>query len=325
MSTTEIASGAGAVIDVTQIEPRLKHPTIFKNFDALQAGESFTILNDHDPKPVYYQLLGERGNIFTFEYLEAGPEWWRIKIAKNKADGNNEITVGSIAAKDYRKAEVFKKMGIDFCCGGDKSLKEASEEAGIALTDLEKALQNADTTSPAASMDYNKWSLDFLSDFIVNTHHQYIRDNAEIINNLAQKVAQRHGSSHAELPELALKVNHFLQDLLEHTLKEEEVLFPNIKQLVAHQKDPVKYPAMPGKVSPAIKAMQAEHDQAGTELHFFRKTTKDYTLPPDGCNSYQYLFEKMKEFEDDMFRHIHLENNILFPKAVQLEKEITGS
>jgi regulator of cell morphogenesis and NO signaling len=322
MNTTEIASGAGAEIDVTQIEPRLKHPTIFKNFDALQPGESFIIRNDHDPKPVYYQLLGERGNIFTFEYLEAGPEWWRIKIAKNKVDGKNEITVGDIAAKDYRKAEVFKKMGIDFCCGGKKSLKEASEEAGIALPELEKALREADTVSPAASMDYNKWDLDFLSDFIVNTHHRYIRDNAEIINNLAQKVAQRHGDSHPELKELALKVNHFLQDLLEHTLKEEEALFPNIKQLSAHQKNPAKYPAIPGGISVAIKTMQAEHDLAGADLHFFRKATKDYALPTDACNSYQYLFEKMKEFEEDTFRHIHLENNILFPKAVQLEREM---
>lgn len=111
-------------LDVTKIEPRLKHPTIFEHFDALKAGESFAIHNDHDPKPLYYQLLGQRGNIFSWEYLQAGPEIWLVKIEKNKADeaGNIE-TVGNIAAKDYRKAEVFKKFGIDFCCAGNRSLK----------------------------------------------------------------------------------------------------------------------------------------------------------------------------------------------------------
>src|SRR5690606_28825996 len=98
-------------LDVTKIEPRLKHPTIFEHFDALTAGQSFTIHNDHDPKPLYYQLPGERGNVFTWEYLQSGPEVWLVKIAKNKADEDGNIeTVGSIAAKDYRKAEVFKKF-----------------------------------------------------------------------------------------------------------------------------------------------------------------------------------------------------------------------
>src|SRR5690606_19598496 len=100
-----------ALLDVTRIEPRLKHPTIFEHFDALEAGEDFTILNDHDPKPLYYQLLGERGNCFTWEYLEAGPQWWRVRISKPASDGQQE-TVGEIAAKDIRKAETLKKLGI---------------------------------------------------------------------------------------------------------------------------------------------------------------------------------------------------------------------
>jgi regulator of cell morphogenesis and NO signaling len=117
------------VLNVTLIEPRLKHPTIFKHFDALKEGEAFQILNDHDPKPLYYQLLGERGNIFTWSYLEQGPQWWKVQIKKN--DLANGETVGEIAAKDIRKAEVFKKYGIDFCCGGKKSLKQVCEEKGL--------------------------------------------------------------------------------------------------------------------------------------------------------------------------------------------------
>lgn len=303
-------------LDVTQIEPRLKHPTIFKYFDDLKAGESFIIHNDHDPKPLYYQLLGERGPIFTWEYLEAGPQAWLVQIAKNKADEDGNIeTVGSIAAKDYRKAEVFKKYGIDFCCGGEKSLKEASAEAGISEELLKAELEKADTTVDTASQDYNKWKLDFLADFIVNTHHQYVRDSAPVIIGLAEKVAQHHGSQHAELWPLNERVNAVMKDLLEHVVKEEEILFPAIKALLTSQD-----PKSDASIQSVIDLMHAEHDHAGEDLRYLRKITHDYTLPADACNSYNYLFEKLKEFENDLFKHIHLENNILFPKAIALQK-----
>src|SRR5690606_9100747 len=130
-----------AVLDVTQIEPRLKHPTIFEQFDALERGEHFIIHNDHDPRPLYYQLLGERGNIFTWDYVETGPETWRVEIANPAAP---EETVGEIAAKDMRKADAFKKLGIDFCCGGKKTLKEAAAEAGLTEAQVEEALKRSE-------------------------------------------------------------------------------------------------------------------------------------------------------------------------------------
>ena len=108
------------ILDVTVIEPRLKHPTIFENFDALSEGQAFIIHNDHDPKPLYYQLLGERGNIFRWEYLEEGPEFWKVKISKLDSD-KIDPTIGELVASDYRKAEVFRKFGLDFCCGGKKN------------------------------------------------------------------------------------------------------------------------------------------------------------------------------------------------------------
>jgi len=308
-------------LDVTQIEPRLKHPTIFEHFDALNPGESFIIHNDHDPKPLYYQLLGERGAIFLWEYLQEGPQTWLVKITKNKVNnGGNLETVGSIAAKDYRKAEVFKKLGIDFCCGGEKSLKEASEEVGISEERLKAELEKADTVSASASQDYNKWKVDFLANFIANTHHEYIRENVTVITGLAEKVAQHHGSQHPELWALTKRVNTLMSDLLEHIAKEEKSLFPAIKLLVLNQ-DMGSLNSKENSIRAIIELMHAEHDHAGDDLKYLRKITDGYTLPADACNSYNYLFEKLKEFEDDLFKHIHLENNILFPKSIALEEK----
>src|SRR3954452_17515681 len=110
------------ILDVTKIEPRLKHPTIFEYFDRLDAGEKLIIHNDHDPKPLYYQMLGERGNCFTWKYLLDGPEVWEVEICKNDSEQRAE-TLGEIVKKDLRKAETFKKLGLDSCCGGKKTLE----------------------------------------------------------------------------------------------------------------------------------------------------------------------------------------------------------
>lgn len=306
-----------STLDVTLIEPRLKHPVIFNYFDALQPGESFIIHNDHDPKPLYYQLLGERGNIFTWEYLEHGPESWQVKIEKIRGDKEDE-TVGAIAASDYRKAEVFRKMGIDFCCGGSKTLKQASEQAGISEAVLKHALQEADKAPASHLQDFNQWDPGFLADYIINTHHRYVKDNAAVISALAQKVAQHHGNAHPELIELAARTGLFLNDLLSHLVKEEEVVFPAIKQLAGREKS-LSAAAVP--LVDTIGGMEKEHEAAGDDLRFFRNLSNNYSLPLDACNSYAYLFEKMKEFESDLFLHIHLENNILFPGAIRLEEE----
>ncbi|HET6992662.1 MAG TPA: DUF542 domain-containing protein, partial [Bacteroidia bacterium] len=120
------------IIDVTVIEPHLKHPHIFRKFDALELGDSFVILNDHDPQPLYYQLLAERGAILDWDYLEKGPRTWKVKITRIPEKSGDE-TIGEIVTKDIRKAKVFRKYGIDFCCGGKKNLKDVCEKKNIDL------------------------------------------------------------------------------------------------------------------------------------------------------------------------------------------------
>jgi regulator of cell morphogenesis and NO signaling len=308
-------------LNVTLLEPRQKHPTIFVRFDELEEGESLTIYNDHDPKPLYYQLLGERGNIFTWEYEEQGPEWWRVKISK-RILGENEKTLGQIAAKDLRKAQVFKKYGLDFCCGGKKTVKQACAEKGLDVTKIEQELQQAGKMPSSRPIPYGDWSLDFLADYIVNTHHSYVTKNLPDIRMYAEKVAKVHGNHHPELLRIHQLVEAVNAELTAHMVKEERVLFPYIKELVAANKNTAPlHAAHFGTVQNPINMMEMEHELVGKNLEEIRTLSDNYTLPADACASYSLLYRTLDEFEEDLHLHIHLENNILFPKALEVEKK----
>jgi regulator of cell morphogenesis and NO signaling len=227
-------------------------------------------------------------------------------------------SVGDIASKDLRKAEVFKKWGVDFCCGGKKILIEACKAAEVDVADVIEDLKQTSESAYAPVHDFTTWSLDFLADYIYNVHHKYVRQNAMLIEELADKVAARHGDVHPELRTLSVQLKPFFEDLLHHIEKEEQLVFPYIKKLV---EGGVVDNAFTSIQSP-IQMMEEEHEAAGDELREFRKLTAGYSLPADACNSYRLLFNKIKEFENDLFQHIHLENNILFPKALQLEDEV---
>jgi len=311
------------VLDVTVIEPRLKHPTIFEKFDSLQSGEAFIIYNDHDPKPLYYQLLGERGEIFNWDYLENGPQVWQVKIAK-KTVTDNEETIGQIVARDYRKAQVFKNLGIDFCCGGKKTIAEVCEKKGIAPAEVERQLEAVKGEATNSENDFQNWDLGFLSDYIINTHHRYVRDNTTFILEIAQKVARVHGDRHPELVRVAQLFERIGNDLTLHMVKEEKILFPFIKELAQVYNSGGMLPSANfGKISVPIQVMDSEHEQVGGDFETIREITGNYTLPADACSSYTILFKKLEEYENDLHRHVHLESNILFPKAIQLEKELS--
>ena len=308
------------ILNVTLLEPRKKHPTIFDRFDELAEGKSLTIHNDHDPKPLYYQLLGERGNIFTWEYLEQGPEWWKVKITK-RISGETDETLGQIAAKDLRKAQVFKKYGLDFCCGGKKTVKEACAEKGLDVTKVEQELQHADKMPASRPIPYDDWNLDFLADYIVNTHHSYVRKNLPDIRTYAEKVLKVHGSRHPELLRVYQLVEEVNAELTAHMVKEEKVLFPFIKELVAAKNDTQPlHAAHFGTVQNPINMMEMEHELVAKNLAEIRELSNNYLLPEDACASYSLLYRMLDEFEEDLHLHVHLENNILFPKALEIER-----
>ena len=307
-------------IDVTLIEPKLKHPTIFQVFDSLAGGESLTIHNDHDPKPVYYQLLGERGDIFKWKYEQQGPEWWDVLITK-KGEGDQE-TIGQIAVKDLRKAEVFKKYGIDFCCGGKKTVREVCQEKGIDATKVEQELQQVYTDNKTDNNAYNEWGLDFLADYIVNTHHRYVRKYLPELRGYALKVAQVHGDRHPELLEIQKLIETINEELSEHMVNEEKVLFTYVKKIVNARNNSLPLDKEGRNLASLIDELEEEHDHVGRCLDKIRALSNGYAVPDDACASYKLLYKMIQEFEDDLHIHIHLENNILFPKSVEMEKSL---
>ena len=304
-------------INVTLIEPKLKHPTIFRVFDDLKGGESLTIHNDHDPKPVYYQLLGERGDVFIWEYLKEGPEWWDVKITKRE---NGQETIGEIAVKDLRKVEVFKKYGIDFCCGGKKTIAEVCEEKNIDATKVQTELRLIETENRVSKISYNDWNIDFLADYIVNTHHSYVRKYLPELMNYSTKVAQVHGEQHPELLPIQQLVEEINKELTEHLEQEENVLFTYVKKIVEARKNNMPLVKEGKDLTVLINELEKDHDLVGRALDKIRDLSKDYEIPGDACASYKLLYKMIQEFEDDLHLHIHLENNILFPKAIEMEK-----
>lgn len=310
------------ILNVTLIEPKFKHPKIFEKFDSLSSGEGFIIDNDHDPKPLYYQLIGERGNVFTWEYLENGPDRWKVKITK-LGDQQASDTIGEMVVKDYRKAQVFKKLGIDFCCGGKKTVEEVCRTKGLDVERVKAELNAVSGEAEQNENNFDNWNLDFLADYIVNTHHDYVRTNVPFITELASKVASVHGKQHPELVKVADIFNRLGKDLRLHLVKEETIVFPFIKGLLLNEKTGKNSPAKAfDSIQTPTQMMELEHEQAGDDLAEIRNLTRDYTLPEDACTSYTVLFKKLQQFENDLFNHVHLENNILFPKAIALEKKL---
>jgi len=232
-------------------------------------------------------------------------------------------TVSAIVSKDYYKTEVFKILGIDFWSSGDKPLNEVSLDGWMIAEKLMAALEQITIRKPTSSREFNDWDLDSLIDYIINTHHQYAKTNAVIIHDLAQKVANNHNEKHPELIKLTTAIFLFLHDLLNHMKKEEQILFPNIKQLVKNKsyKERGMYTTF-GLIKESVRRMQKAHQAMSKDLKLFHELTNDYKLPESSGSSYKYLCEKMKEFEADFLVHVYLENNILFPKALAEDEEL---
>ncbi|HET7733793.1 MAG TPA: iron-sulfur cluster repair di-iron protein [Paludibacter sp.] len=224
-----------------------------------------------------------------------------------------DLKVGEIVTRDFRAAEIFKNVGIDFCCGGNQSLEEACKEKKIDSSLLETELAKLQNTTVNAMHNFNEWGLDFLCDYIVNTHHKTVLNLLPQLTFYTQKIADVHGDNHPELIEIASLFSQINNELLQHLDKEEEVLFPAIKSVL-------KTDAAESKetVISEITRMTGEHEFAGGAMDRINVLSDNYSVPADGCSTYQVAYKLLEQFEDDLHIHVHLENNILYPKALKL-------
>jgi regulator of cell morphogenesis and NO signaling len=234
-----------------------------------------------------------------------------------------EKTVAELVTEDYRTADVFKQFGIDFCCGGKVTVSEICRKKNISYDALTEQLNRIGQEKPETDTNFNEWPLDKLANYIVEKHHSYVTQNLELIRQYANKVALVHGGHRPEVKVIARLYNEAADELAHHLEKEEIILFPYVNQLAAAKRNKATIPSPHfGTVKNPIAMMEAEHEFAGDHFHEIAKLSENYTAPPEACNTYRVLYAKLKEFEDDLHTHIHLENNILFPKAKALEQEV---
>ena len=228
-------------------------------------------------------------------------------------------TVGEMVANDHRAAAVMERFGIDFCCGGARSLEDACAAAGAELSTVTHALE---TLAPAAGAvdDFVHWPAQQLIDHIVSTHHAYVRSALPVIARHLQKLEQVHGERHPELRQLADVFAGMSVDLEQHLVKEERVLFPYIRDLATNPDAWVPAMSPFGTIENPIRMMEREHQEAAGELRFIRELTNGYLVPADGCATYTACMRELEQFERDLHEHVHLENNVLFPKAIQMER-----
>lgn len=229
--------------------------------------------------------------------------------------------VGDLVANDYRTALVLKDYGIDFCCRGNRTLTEACLEKNIDVRLLVEKLMKLEQEDANNTIDYNTWPIDLLADYIEKTHHRYVETKIGEIKPLLRRIVEIHGSRHPELIEIENLFGVSAGELTVHMKKEEFILFPFIRKMVNSKstKDSLNPPAF-GTVKNPIGMMQHDHDTEGERFRAIALLTENYTPPKDACNTYRAVLSMLMEFETDLHRHIHLENNILFPKAIKLEQ-----
>ncbi len=231
----------------------------------------------------------------------------------------DNTTVGEVAGSVPASVRVFQQFGIDFCCGGGKTLAEACSDKGVPLDQLLAGVTSAQQ-SPAtsATKDWSSAKLENLIDHILAKHHAFLRAEFPRLGAMLAKVIEVHGQKHPEsLLPLGRLYSGLRKELEEHMWKEENILFPLIRQLEQAEKTPgAMRPGMP--VGGPIDVMQMEHESAGEALRKMREVSSGFQAPADGCATYRALFDGFREFEADLHEHIHLENNILFPRALEL-------
>lgn len=234
--------------------------------------------------------------------------------------------IGEVVRLNFRTAQLFREYNIDYCCGGEKTISEACSDAGIDADLLISQLEDIAGNSDPDTEYINSLAPDELSDYIVRRHHSYVKKNIPYIRENLDKICDVHGSAHPELFEIRELFNESASDLAAHMQKEEVMLFPFIREMVESKKQGSRPgPAAFGTVANPVRVMISEHENEGRRFERISEISGNYSPPADACTTYRTAFKQLEDFERDLHRHVHLENNILFPEALRLEKELNES
>lgn len=235
-------------------------------------------------------------------------------------------TVRDVALEFPQATRVFEKLGIDYCCGGDTPLTEACASAGVEVGNVLKMLAGVGSAGlhENGALDFQQASLTELIAHILDKHHVYTKQEMIRLEALLTKVIGAHGANHSELHGIGDLFQQLCADLTPHMFKEEQILFPYIVAMESAAQQNMLAPFAPfGTVNNPIRMMMTEHEAVGDILRELRTASSDFTVPADGCISYQTLYRALDAFEKDLHQHIHLENNILFPRAIEMEGKHT--
>ncbi len=236
-------------------------------------------------------------------------------------DTTTEPTVRSIVVQDFRTASIFEKYGIDFCCHGNVGLRTACETKGVQVDQVKSEIAFLNSLTQPHKEFLEALDLDGLVDHIVSRHHAYVRRATPALIAHTRKIASVHGKNHPELMTVAAHFETIAADLAAHMIKEERVLFPYFAMLgMAARGESPFVPAPFGTAANPIRMMETEHEAAGDLTAEIRTATREYQPPADACTTYHVTLQELQEFEKDLHVHVHLENNILFPSALELER-----
>lgn len=235
-------------------------------------------------------------------------------------------TPADIVILNFNSADLFEKNGIDYCYGGNISLRDALKEKGLDETAFETELKRIFTQSPAPPVNFDAMGLVELSEYIINTHHTFVRRSIPLISQHLENIIKNHGGSHSYLLDVQNSFSALTAELNSHMFKEERVLFPLIKYLVDSKKFQEKPKARGyGSIKSPIKQMEDEHSRSGQLFDSIREKTNNLTAPDEECTPFGLTYKELDDFEKDLHKHIHLENNILFPKAIELEQTLLNT
>lgn len=227
-------------------------------------------------------------------------------------------TVGELVAQNYHAAGIFRKYGVDFCCGGGVTVRKACEKKGIEEGELIGELNKIQESPISGNENYQAWQPDALIEHIIATHHRYVRFKTKEIGHYAAKVARVYGQNYPENREIRTLFVELANELKTHMKEEEETVFPAINALYSGRLERQSTEGAEAIVKEAIGEMEADHEKAGSIMATIREKSHHYTPPADACTTYRILYQNLKDFEEDLHKHVHLENNILFEKAKKM-------